>query len=129
MKRKKQAIQQFINWLHKYGGLPYIPIKVIYQAPALNVYGTMCFGVFSTVGEVGSNSGLKAHSICVAGGHWPKQVVMQTIAHEWGHYLHFAKGLPACEEAAEDYAIRAMKNYRYYCKCKRKGVKINASVQ
>lgn len=124
MKRKKQAIQQFINWLHQYGELPYIHIHVIYQAPALDLNGTPCFGVFIQEPETA-----KAIAIYAAGAKWPKQVVMQTIAHEWGHYLHFIKGLPSCEEAAEDYAIRAMKNYRYYCKCKRKGVKINASVQ
>lgn len=122
MKRKKQAIQKFINWLHQYGELPYIPIHVVY-APAITFEDSSpCFGGFTTWGD-------QAHSIWIAGGHWPKKVVMQTIAHEWGHYLHFVKGLPSCEEAAEDYAIRAMKNYRYYCKCKRKGVKINASVQ
>lgn len=120
MKRKKQSIQQFINWLHQYGGLPYIPIKVIYQAPSLEVDGTPCFGVF-----IRNHENAKENAIYAAGGHWPKQVVMQTIAHEWGHYLHFTKGLPSCEEAAEDYAIRAMKNYRHYCKCKRKGRKIN----
>ena len=123
MKRKKQAIQQFINWLHQYGGLPYIPIYVVWQAPALELFETPCFGVLLYEPDME-----KAIAIYAA-GHWPKQVVMQTIAHEWGHYIQFIKDLPSCEEAAEDYAIRAMKNYRYYCKCKRKGVKINASVQ
>lgn len=124
MKRKKQAIQQFINWLHQYGELPYIPIKVIYQFSPIGFTNHTCFGIFLT-----SCMGTCADSIYVVEDNQNKQVVMQTIAHEWGHYLHFAKGLPYCEEAAEDYAIRAMKNYRYYCKCKRKGVKINASVQ
>lgn len=114
MKRKKQEIQHFINWLQNYGSLPYIKIRVIYKAPVLKCGGVDCFGVFMTNGER-----TKAEAIYVAGGKWPKSVVMQTIAHEWAHYLHFETGLPDCEESADEYAFRALHNYRLYCHLKK----------
>ena len=114
MKRKKQAIRKFINWLQNYGSLPYIQTRVIYKTPALKCGDVDCFGVFMTNGER-----TKAEAIYAAGGKWPKSVVMQTIAHEWAHYLHFQTGLPDCEEAADDYAARAINNYRLYCRFKK----------
>ena len=86
MKKSKNKVRRFINYLYRAYAVPRIPIHVHWHAPALvNAEGTFFFGVLC----YGENYPTEIH---VAGKAIKTKGVLSTIAHEFSHYLQYLSG-------------------------------------
>ena len=109
--KTKRTAKRFIN--HLYGMLPkgvrHIPVRIIWNYPALrgrdDEYG---FGVFLFDSE-------KPPTIFVAGAKQGKRELLNTIAHEFAHYMQWLEGLdmysPKRETEAEETAKVLVKGW------------------
>ena len=87
MKKSKNKVRRFINYLYREYDVPRIPIHVHWHSPALvtDQY-KFCFGVLF----YGENCPAEIH---VAGKVIKTKGVLSTIAHEFVHYLQYLNGL------------------------------------
>ena len=86
MKKSKNKVRRFINYLYRAYDVPRIPIHVHWHAPVLvNAEGTFFFGVLC----YGENYQTEIH---VAGKAIKTKGVLSTIAHEFSHYLQYLSG-------------------------------------
>lgn len=87
MKKSKNKVRRFINYLYSEYDVPRIPIHVHWHSPALVTdQCKFCFGVLF----YGENYPAEIH---VAGKALKTKGVLSTIAHEFVHYLQYLSGL------------------------------------
>lgn len=86
MKKSKNKVRRFINYLYSVYDVPRIPIHVHWYYPALVTEECkFCFGVLF----YGENYPTEIH---VAGKAIKTKGVLSTIAHEFVHYLQYLSG-------------------------------------
>jgi hypothetical protein len=98
MIKSKRKVEHFINHLFTLYRVPRIPVHIHWHHPSLvDDQGNYGFGVLSLLDPANP-------CIHIAGKVLGKTGVMQTFAHEFGHYLQYLYGQDFDEEAAEKYA-------------------------
>lgn len=117
--KKHRYMRKYICFLHRYFGVPFIKVNIIWQAPSLvTETGEYGFGLFFWPKEKGD----KEVEIYVAGKKIGKTGIMSVLAHEFAHYRQWLDGQNMDAEhiecEAEHMGLEAMGKWLLQRKCK-----------